>query len=369
MKYLVVKTGEEESTLARRLREEGNDVDELTVGRIVPLPVDVPDCDWVAVTSRHAAFAVAGRRVAAIGPRTAAAVEASGGNVAFRPSSPDSAAFLAEFRALLRPEDKVVRLKPKGTPDSLAGLSSVCRYTVLDAYENVPAPLPESVDLGRYDAAYFTSPSAVERLAPVASGRTECRAIGPVTEEALRSRGWLEAPRGRALFPMFVDLHGKSCLVVGAGRIARHKADMLASFGASVDIVAPEVNRPFSSDDVKGRALVVAATDDAEVNAAVARACRDSGVPVNSVDDAANCTFFFSSIARKGPVVAAMSSGGCCPAATQLLRDAVEPRLTDAFVAETERLGAMRGELKKRFPDAGRRREYCRGKLEESWKD
>ncbi len=366
MKYLVVKTGGGESSVARRLRAEGEEVDELTVGRIEPLTPDVPDCEWVVLTSRNAAFAAASRRVAAIGPETARAAEEAGAEVAFLPSRADSATFIAEFSKVVKPSDRVVRLKPKGSEDSLAALAEFCRYDALDAYENVALDLPGTVDLTSYDAAYFTSPSAVERLSPVVCGTTDCRAIGPATAQALRKCEWAAASRGRAMFPVFIDLSGRRCLVVGAGPVARRKAETLGSFGASVDIVSPELNRPFSPSDADGCALVIAATNDGSVNAAVARACRERGIPVNVVDDAQNCTFFVPAIARKGSVVAAVSSGGRCPAAAQLLRDAVEPFMTEGFVAETERLGLMRDELKRQIPDHRERAEHCRKKLEES---
>jgi hypothetical protein len=93
----------------------------------------------------------------------------------------------------------------------------------------------------------------------------------------------------------------------------------------------------------------------------------DGAKVANAVDDAANCTFFFPSIVRKGPLVAAVSSGGNCPAATQVLRDAIAPLMTDGLVNETIRLGAMRDQLKKEFPDHTERGKYCREQLEKSW--
>jgi siroheme synthase-like protein len=367
VKCLVVKTGDEESSVTQRLRAEGNQVDELTVGRIVELSPVLPPSDWVVVTSRHAAFATAGRRVAAIGPRTADAVEKAGGKVAFCAAEANSASFLEEFSKVVKPKDRVVRLKPQGVSDTLKRLANMCDYVCVDAYVNNPVPLPQVVDLSLYDAAYFTSPSAVERLSNVAAGRTKCHAIGPSTEAALSKVKWQIEECSNGMFPMFIDLTGKRCLVVGSGAVAKHKAQILSSFGARVDVLSPEVNRAFKSRDVEGFTLVVAATDNREVNALVANACRERNIPVNAVDDAANCTFFFPSIVRKGPLVAAVSSGGNCPAATQVLRDAIAPLMTDGLVNETIRLGAMRDQLKKEFPDHTERGKYCREQLEKSW--
>ena len=95
MRWLVPRIGDAESAAAARLRAEGNEVVEVTVGRIVRLPVVLPPCDWLVVTSRHAVRALAGLRrtgrpsppegalavgprVAVVGPATAAAAAAAG---------------------------------------------------------------------------------------------------------------------------------------------------------------------------------------------------------------------------------------------------------------------------------------------------
>lgn len=203
MRWLVPRIGDAESAAAARLRAEGNEVVEVTVGRIVRLPVVLPPCDWLVVTSRHAVRALAGRtgrpsppegalavgpRVAVVGPATAAAAAAAGVPVAFRPSRSDSVTLLAELGPRLRPTDRVVRLKARNAADSLAALAAVCDYTAVDAYENVPVPLGP-IDLSAYDAAYFTCSSSVERVLAVATGKTVCHAIGPSTQATLDRLG------------------------------------------------------------------------------------------------------------------------------------------------------------------------------------
>ncbi len=197
MKWLVTKVGVDPSALAARLRLEGHVVDELTVGRIEPLTVTLPPCDWIVVTSRQAVPALRRQvvltrsplpRLAAIGASTAAALQKEGHVVSFVPSQPNGETLKQELAPLLKPTDRVVRLKPRGAADSLADLACVCRYETLDAYENVPVPL-SSVDLSSYDAALFTSPSAVTRVLAVAVGRTQCHALGPTTRSALQRAG------------------------------------------------------------------------------------------------------------------------------------------------------------------------------------
>ena len=170
-------------------------------------------------------------------------------------------------------------------------------------------------------------------------------------------------------FPLFIELENRPCLVVGGGRVAARKAEALAEFGARIVQVAPEVSgRGFEDADVEGMALVVAATDDAALNARVSRLCRARGVLVNVVDDPANCTFVFPAICRKGPVVAAVSSGGAAPVAAKLVRDKVAKLLPDDFVAAVERLGEEREDLKRRYPDLAERRRHCEEVLR-NWKD
>lgn len=160
-------------------------------------------------------------------------------------------------------------------------------------------------------------------------------------------------------FPLFIDLEDRPCLIVGGGAVAARKAKALAEFGAKVVQVAPEIcGRGFADGDVEGMALVVAATNDGAANAHVAEVCRARGVPVNVVDDPANCTFFFPAIVRKGPLTVAVSSGGACPVAAKLVRDKAAKLLPDDFVAEVERLGHEREELKRAVPDPQERRKH-----------
>ena len=177
-------------------------------------------------------------------------------------------------------------------------------------------------------------------------------------------------------FPMFVELEAKPCLVVGGGEIAARKAAVLRSFGAEVTVVAPEMNgrdarwvrRGFVDRDVEGQTLVVAATDDAALNRHVSELCKARGIPVNVVDDPKNCTFVFPAIFRKGPIVAAVSSGGASPVAAKLVRDRIGRLVPDEFAAAVADQGARREELKRKYPDPQERKRICEKELAE-WKD
>ena len=163
-----------------------------------------------------------------------------------------------------------------------------------------------------------------------------------------------------APFPLFLA-PGATALVVGAGRVAARKAETLRSFGLAVETCSPE---RFEASVVGNFTLVVAATADAAVNRAVYDACRAARVLVNVVDDPALCSFYFGAVARKGPLTLAVSGGGRCPVAAQLIRDRARALLTESLAAAAERMGRERDAWKKRLPEPEARAAAMRKELE-----
>jgi|GEM_PF-2101765 len=123
-------------------------------------------------------------------------------------------------------------------------------------------------------------------------------------------------------FPLFVNLSGKKILIVGAGSIALRRAEALSPFGAELMVTAPEGRpemeklaavwnrRRFQEEDLEGAVLVLAATDDKELNSLVAELCRERGIPVNSCSDRTQCDFYFPGIAKKDNLVAGVTASG-----------------------------------------------------------
>src|SRR5262249_37189309 len=119
-----------------------------------------------------------------------------------------------------------------------------------------------------------------------------------------------------SMFPIYLKLQDRHCLVVGAGTIAAPKIDSLLRAGAQVTVVAPRATeaieqkhadgelewheRVFANEDLDGKFLVVAATDVQAVNHAVAEAARQRNVLCNSVDDPPDCDFFYPSVVQRG---------------------------------------------------------------------
>ena len=129
-----------------------------------------------------------------------------------------------------------------------------------------------------------------------------------------------------AHFPLFFNLDGKRVLVVGAGKIASRRAEALAGFGAKVWMVAPDgtqqaarlamdglvhwERRRFMPEDIDGCDLVIAATDDSQVNRQAAELCRERQILVNHAGDKSLCDFYFPGIAREENLVAGITASG-----------------------------------------------------------
>lgn len=171
-----------------------------------------------------------------------------------------------------------------------------------------------------------------------------------------------------ALFPLFVELDGLDILIVGGGQVAKRKALSLAEYGALVRLVAPKfcaeleedgrfrlTRRDFLESDLEGAALVISATGDRELNRCVSLLCRERGLPVNVVDEPADCSFIFPALLRRGALSAGITTGGTSPTAAAWARDRLDEALPQGMESMLDWLGARRGEIKRRVPDITRR--------------
>ena len=141
-------------------------------------------------------------------------------------------------------------------------------------------------------------------------------------------------------YPVLLRLAGRSCLVVGGGRVALGKVRGLLAVDARVTVVAPDVldelaaldgvtvvRRAYEAGDLAGHRLAIAATDDPAVNHQVFLDGEAAGVWVNSADDPANCAFTLPAVVRQGPITVAVSTGGHSPALSTWLRDRLAAEL------------------------------------------
>lgn len=174
--------------------------------------------------------------------------------------------------------------------------------------------------------------------------------------------------------PLFANISGQTCLVVGGGGVAARKAALLARAGAEIRMVAPTVCdaarvvvedsggelrlKAFVDADLDGVSLVVAATDDLGLNAHVSDAARRMQLMVNVVDQPELCSFIFPSIVDRNPVVIAVSSGGSSPVLARLLRARLETLIPAGYGRLAHMVGHFREEAKKVFPDVNKRRAF-----------
>jgi uroporphyrin-III C-methyltransferase/precorrin-2 dehydrogenase/sirohydrochlorin ferrochelatase len=163
------------------------------------------------------------------------------------------------------------------------------------------------------------------------------------------------------LLPIFLNLEGRRCLLVGAGTVALDKIGSLLKTGVRLRVVAPRakeevrrlasdgrlewIERAFEPADLDGNYLVIAATDSPEVNTAVYEAAVERGIPCNSVDDIPNCDFFFGSVVSRGDLQIAISTAGESPAVAQRLRREIDAQLPEDLGPWLRSLGELRREV------------------------
>jgi precorrin-2 dehydrogenase/sirohydrochlorin ferrochelatase len=163
------------------------------------------------------------------------------------------------------------------------------------------------------------------------------------------------------LFPMFMKLEGRSCLVVGAGTVGEPKINSLVTAGASVRVVALHATaavaewaqagaitweaRAFNSADLDGTFLVIAATNSSDVNAAIFHQARQRNILCNVVDDPEHCDFYYPAVVRRGDLQLAISTNGQSPALAQRIRWELEMQFGPEYGAWLEELGRARQQL------------------------
>ena len=176
------------------------------------------------------------------------------------------------------------------------------------------------------------------------------------------------------LFPLFIDLRGRTVLVVGGGPVAARKVAPLLAAGARVRVGAPALGATlralhdeqrieylageFEADWLAGAWLAIAATDDDSVNRAVAAAGEERGVWVNAVDDAALSSVHMPARIERGPLQLAISSGGGAPMLARHLRERLETELDESLGDLAELLAQARGRIRARYPKLDERRRF-----------
>ncbi|MGA3087034.1 MAG: bifunctional precorrin-2 dehydrogenase/sirohydrochlorin ferrochelatase [Terriglobales bacterium] len=161
-----------------------------------------------------------------------------------------------------------------------------------------------------------------------------------------------------SLFPMFVKLSGKRCLVVGAGKVGTPKIGGLIDTGARIQVVAIAAGsrvqewaeagkielelRSFAESDLDGKFLVVAATAATRVNEFIYQEAQRRGVLCNVVDVPEYCDFYYPAVVRRGDLQIAISTAGQSPSLAQKIRKQLERQFGEGYAEWVEQLGETR---------------------------
>ena len=161
--------------------------------------------------------------------------------------------------------------------------------------------------------------------------------------------------------PIFLDVTGRKCVVVGGGEVAARKVEALLEAGAYVTVVSPRLSpqldslsarrlvthiaREYVRGDICGCVLIYAATDDPKLHRELVAEARALGIPVNVVDVPELCTFISPAVVNRGDLQIAISTGGASPAFAARLRRALEDQFGTEYALTLKVLREARRRL------------------------
>lgn len=180
--------------------------------------------------------------------------------------------------------------------------------------------------------------------------------------------------------PIYYEIKNKPCLVVGGGKVASRKIRLLLSAGASVTLVSPQncdeisgmVNenkivwqqRDFSETDINGQALIIASTNNEQVNLAIAELAQQHNIPCNLVDNPDKGSFIMPSIIDRSPVIVAVSTGGSSPVLARLIKARLESLIPAGYGKLAEIAGEYREKIKQLISNPENRKRFWKHVLQ-----
>ncbi|MBA4602697.1 precorrin-2 dehydrogenase/sirohydrochlorin ferrochelatase family protein [Thermoactinomyces mirandus] len=186
-------------------------------------------------------------------------------------------------------------------------------------------------------------------------------------------------------YAMMVNLKGRPCLVVGGGKVAERKAGSLIGSGACVKLVSPSatprikkwalsgkiewINRVYRKEDNDNQFLIIAATNDKNVNRQVHQAAILRNQWINVVDQPELCNFMVPSTVRRGNLQIHISTNGACPAVAQKIRQDLEEIYGTEYELYLDLMQEMRKIMRKKVADVCLRRQLLKELLSEQWVD
>jgi precorrin-2 dehydrogenase len=171
-----------------------------------------------------------------------------------------------------------------------------------------------------------------------------------------------------AYHPIFLNIDGKPCVVIGGGVVAERKISSLLDGGAKVTVITPEVTpgidelfrsrritlyrRLYEDGDLKGHLIAYSATNRRGINRAVQGEARREGVLLNVVDDPGLCDFITPALVQRGALLLAVSTSGKSPAMARRVREQLEALFGEEYAPFLELIGAIRMKLLKKRGDS-----------------
>ena len=168
-------------------------------------------------------------------------------------------------------------------------------------------------------------------------------------------------------YPVYIEMRGQPCVVIGGGKIAEGKVDGLLAAQANVTVVSPDLTahlddlveqeqiiyteRTYQPGDLTGAFMVICATDQAEINQQVWQEATANRQLVNVVDDTPRCNFIAPSILRKGDLTIAISTSGKAPALAVRLKERLQREIGPEYERFLELAGELREPLARHIPD------------------
>ncbi|MBW1701362.1 MAG: bifunctional precorrin-2 dehydrogenase/sirohydrochlorin ferrochelatase [Deltaproteobacteria bacterium] len=162
-------------------------------------------------------------------------------------------------------------------------------------------------------------------------------------------------------YPIFLDLKGKTALVVGGGNVAERKIEALLDCGAKINIISSRLtdklkkivevygighlNEEFSEKHLEGVFLVIAATNDKQLNHKISKIAKKMGLLINAVDQLPDCNFIVPSIVKRGDLLIAISTSGKSPALAQNIRKQLDTQFGSEYEDFLVLMGRVRKEI------------------------
>ncbi|HET6516479.1 MAG TPA: bifunctional precorrin-2 dehydrogenase/sirohydrochlorin ferrochelatase [Thermodesulfovibrionales bacterium] len=190
----------------------------------------------------------------------------------------------------------------------------------------------------------------------------------------------MSLPASRFSYPLFLDLTGKECIIVGGGKVAERKCSTLLKTGAAVTVISPDLTvtlgkykdkglvlhkqRLYRKGDIETAFLVIAATDSQETNRRVADDATVAGKLLNVVDTPSLCNCIMPSVVRRGLLTIAISTSGASPAMAKAIRKEIEELYGPEFARYLKAVKMVRDKAVEEIPNKKERERFLKGLIE-----